>query len=110
MFVVPKGVEHCPLAEEETHILLIEPTGTANTGNVETAAVQRCPSLGSSTGPTEDTFLVYGGGTGSSPFERGPVWRYVAKNGLRSPDVPAVAEFRKAVEAAVKQQQKTAKP
>ena len=40
MFVVPKGVEHCPLAEEETHILLIEPTGTANTGNVETAAVR----------------------------------------------------------------------
>jgi mannose-6-phosphate isomerase-like protein (cupin superfamily) len=40
MFVVPKSVEHCPLAEEETHILLIEPTGTANTGNVETAAVR----------------------------------------------------------------------
>jgi hypothetical protein len=34
----------------------------------------------------------------------------VAKNGLRSPDVPAVAEFRKAVEAALKQQQKTTKP
>mgnify|MGYP006364131187 CR=1 FL=1 len=41
MFVVPKGKEHCPVAEEETHILLIEPTGTPNTGNVETAAARR---------------------------------------------------------------------
>jgi mannose-6-phosphate isomerase-like protein (cupin superfamily) len=41
MFVVPKGVEHCPMAEEETHLLLIEPTGTPNTGNAETAAARR---------------------------------------------------------------------
>lgn len=40
LFVVPKGIEHCPVAEEETHILLIEPTGTPNTGNSETAAVR----------------------------------------------------------------------
>jgi mannose-6-phosphate isomerase-like protein (cupin superfamily) len=38
MFVVPKGIEHCPIAEEETHILLIEPGGTPNTGNAATAA------------------------------------------------------------------------
>jgi mannose-6-phosphate isomerase-like protein (cupin superfamily) len=38
LFVVPKGVEHCPFAEEEAHLLLIEPTGTANTGNRDTAA------------------------------------------------------------------------
>jgi hypothetical protein len=68
------------------------------------------PGLGGEVGPAEDTFLVYGGGSGSPPLERAPVWRYVAKNGLRSPDVPAVAEFRKAVEAALKQQQKTTKP
>jgi hypothetical protein len=68
------------------------------------------PGLGGEVGPTEDTFLVYRGGSGSPPLERAPVWRYVAKNGLRSPDVPAVAEFRKAVEAALKQQQKTTKP
>ena len=37
VFVVPKGVEHCPTAEEETHLLLIEPSGTPNTGNPETA-------------------------------------------------------------------------
>jgi mannose-6-phosphate isomerase-like protein (cupin superfamily) len=41
MFVVPKGVEHCPMAEEEAHILLIEPTGTPNTGDRRTAAQRR---------------------------------------------------------------------
>ena len=33
LFVVPRGVEHRPRAEEETHILLIEPAGTPNTGD-----------------------------------------------------------------------------
>ena len=41
VFVVPKGVEHCPTAEEETHLLLIEPSGTPNTGNPETAQPRR---------------------------------------------------------------------
>jgi hypothetical protein len=63
------------------------------------------PRLGTEVGPAEDTFLVYRGGTAREALERAPVWRYVAKNGLRSPDVPAVAEFRKAVDAVVKQQQ-----
>lgn len=34
MFVVPKGVEHKPYAENECHILLVEPKGVINTGNV----------------------------------------------------------------------------
>jgi mannose-6-phosphate isomerase-like protein (cupin superfamily) len=34
LIVVPKGVEHCPLAEEEVHVVLIEPKSTLNTGNV----------------------------------------------------------------------------
>ena len=38
LFVVPKGIEHRPVADEETHILLIEPTGTPNTGDPATAA------------------------------------------------------------------------
>jgi len=38
LFVVPKGVEHRPVADEEAHILLIEPTGTPNTGDATTAA------------------------------------------------------------------------
>ncbi len=32
--VVPRGVEHMPVAEEETHVVLIEPKTTLNTGNV----------------------------------------------------------------------------
>jgi mannose-6-phosphate isomerase-like protein (cupin superfamily) len=38
LFVVPRGVEHQTFAEEETHLLLIEPTGTPNTGDAATAA------------------------------------------------------------------------
>jgi mannose-6-phosphate isomerase-like protein (cupin superfamily) len=40
MFVVPRGVEHRPVAMEEVHLLLIEPAGTPNTGDPETAAVK----------------------------------------------------------------------
>jgi mannose-6-phosphate isomerase-like protein (cupin superfamily) len=38
VYVVPKGVEHCPKAEQECHLLLIEPRGTPNTGDEKTAA------------------------------------------------------------------------
>jgi len=39
LFVVPRGVEHRPIVEEgEVHVLLIEATGTPNTGNAATAA------------------------------------------------------------------------
>jgi mannose-6-phosphate isomerase-like protein (cupin superfamily) len=41
LFVVPRGVEHQTFAEEETHLLLIEPTGTPNTGDAATAAPRR---------------------------------------------------------------------
>ena len=41
IYVVPKGIDHCPLAEEEAHVLLIEPKGTPNTGNSATAAPRR---------------------------------------------------------------------
>jgi mannose-6-phosphate isomerase-like protein (cupin superfamily) len=34
MFVVPKGQEHNPVAKQECHILLVEPAGTRNTGDV----------------------------------------------------------------------------
>ena len=33
--VIPRGVEHFPSADEETHIMLLEPKTTLNTGNVE---------------------------------------------------------------------------
>ena len=38
VFVVRRGVEHRPVARGEVHILLIEPTGTPNTGDKATAA------------------------------------------------------------------------
>ena len=37
MFVVPRGVEHRPVATEEAHVLLIEPRGTPNTGDAQGA-------------------------------------------------------------------------
>lgn len=33
-YIVPRGVEHKPVAEEETHIMLFEPASTLNTGNI----------------------------------------------------------------------------
>ncbi|GAB3152105.1 cupin domain-containing protein [Microbispora hainanensis] len=33
LYVVPRGVEHCPVAEEETAVMLVEPVGTLNTGD-----------------------------------------------------------------------------
>jgi mannose-6-phosphate isomerase-like protein (cupin superfamily) len=43
LFVVPRGVEHCPKADQETHVLLIEPKGTVNTGDAggELTAAER---------------------------------------------------------------------
>ncbi len=32
--IIPRGVEHLPIAEEETHVILLEPKSTLNTGNV----------------------------------------------------------------------------
>jgi mannose-6-phosphate isomerase-like protein (cupin superfamily) len=41
LFIVPRGVEHRPVAHEEVQILLIEPSGTPNTGDKSTAAPRR---------------------------------------------------------------------
>lgn len=38
LYVIPKGVEHRPVAEEEAHLMLIEKSGTPNTGDAATAA------------------------------------------------------------------------
>lgn len=34
LLIVPRGVEHLPVADEEVHLILIEPKSTLNTGNV----------------------------------------------------------------------------
>lgn len=41
VYVVPRGVRHRPRADDETHILLIEPSGTPNSGDARTAAPRR---------------------------------------------------------------------
>jgi mannose-6-phosphate isomerase-like protein (cupin superfamily) len=41
LYVVPKGVEHRPVAEDEVYLLLIEPAGTPNTGDPATAAAKQ---------------------------------------------------------------------
>lgn len=33
--IIPRGVEHCPVAEEEVHMMLMEPKTTVNTGTLE---------------------------------------------------------------------------
>lgn len=38
LYIVPKGVEHCLFAEDEFHLLLIEPTGTPYTEDATGAA------------------------------------------------------------------------
>lgn len=53
-------------------------------------------------GNRDDSFVVYQGHT-NAPTDGVAAWRYVHKNALHSHDVPAVDEFRKAVQAAAKQ-------
>jgi hypothetical protein len=58
-------------------------------------------------GQANDTFAVYRGNRDSA-LDSPPVWRYIAPDALRSPDVPAVDAFRKTIAEAEKQQ--AAKP
>ena len=71
------------------------------------------PTLNPQTGPyprtevgaTEDTFIVYQAGGVIDPLGKSPLWRYSAKDALTAPYVPAVGEFRKAIDEAGKQKQ-----
>ncbi len=45
LYVVPRGVEHCPVADEEAHFLLIEPVGEPNTGDLEGSALFTEPEV-----------------------------------------------------------------
>jgi hypothetical protein len=53
-------------------------------------------------GPSDDIFAIYRGKRDHA-LDAPPVWRYRAKDALRSPDVPAVDAFRKLVVEAEKQ-------
>jgi len=39
--VVPRGIEHCPRADDEVHVLVFEPIGTLNTGDAESDKMVR---------------------------------------------------------------------
>jgi len=43
LYVVPRGVEHRPVAEEEVHLLMFEPASTLNTGNVQSEKTVKDP-------------------------------------------------------------------
>jgi mannose-6-phosphate isomerase-like protein (cupin superfamily) len=43
LIIVPRGVEHRPMAEQEVHVLLFEPASTLNTGNVQSASTVASP-------------------------------------------------------------------
>ena len=53
-------------------------------------------------GPSQDTLTVYRGQV-EYPLDDPPIWRYAAKDALSSPKVPAVEQFRKAMEETEKQ-------
>ena len=55
------------------------------------------PHVGTETGPSVDSLEVYRGGV-EYPLDSSPLWRYMAKDGLRPPQVPAIDQFRKAID------------
>ena len=59
------------------------------------------PHVQTEVGSSNDSFEVYRGKI-EYPLDSSPVWRYTAKDALRSPDVPAVEQFRKAIDQAAK--------
>jgi hypothetical protein len=78
----------------------------------DSSQVSSQPRLGSEVGSADDLLELYHGrqplsGDGSRdatqhPLDEPPMWVYTAKDALKSPKIEAVAEFRKAVEAAEK--------
>jgi hypothetical protein len=67
------------------------------------------PRIGKEAGSPDDAFEVYLGNV-QSPLDSSPIWRYMAKDCLRAPDVTAVEQFRKAITESEKQQQQKKKP
>jgi hypothetical protein len=59
------------------------------------------PHTQAETSQRDDTFVVFQGGV-DNPLDASPAWRYTAKNGLHSHDVPAVDAFRNAIAEAEK--------
>jgi len=64
----------------------------------------RHPTMRTEVGTPDDVFSVYLGGE-DNPLDAPPLWRYIARDGLKHPGVPAVDKFRKAIEEAEKAKQ-----
>lgn len=67
--------------------------------------IDQSPHIGNEVGPSEDSFMVYRGDVGD-PRDAPAVWRYIAKDCLRAPQMTAVEQFRKTLAEADKQQSK----
>ena len=89
------------------------PPSTTQEGDASGIGGQNAPNdrphRGMEVGAQDDTFMVFQGGV-PYPVDNAPVWKHIAKDGLKAPGVAAVEQFRKAVEesekaAAQKQQQ-----
>ncbi len=97
--------------------VIFEPTDSGgriggHTGNPQGAgdpsnSQPQSPGQQIEAGPAQDMFVVFRGKR-EDPLEFSAVWRYIAKDALRSPSVPAVDEFRKLIAEAEKQ--KAARP
>ena len=59
------------------------------------------PAMRTEVGTADDVFSVYMA-RGDNPLDSPPLWRYVARDALQHPTVPAVEKFRKAIEEAEK--------
>lgn len=78
-------------------------TGTPPAGSDPTATQPQTPHPQIEAGEMVDSFLVYRGQRDNA-LDYPPVWRFLARDALRSPGVPAVDAFRKAIVEAEKQQ------
>jgi hypothetical protein len=77
------------------------PTGGMGSGVPDASSQSPTPRTQMEVGAVDDSFLVYDGSM-KDPLNSSPGWRYIARDGLHSHNVPAVEEFRKAVTAADK--------
>jgi hypothetical protein len=80
-------------------------TGNPGAGD-PTNSQPRGPTQQVEAGPAEDMFAVFRGKDGGG-LDSPPVWRYIEKDALRSPSVPAVDAFRKLIAEAEKQKAAT---
>jgi len=71
-------------------------------GSTQTDTQDAKPHPQMEAAPPHNVFVVYEGHI-DGPLDRAPVWQYEKKDALKSPDVPAVAEFRKLIDEAEKQ-------